>query len=251
MAKFCGHCGAQLNDDARVCGYCGTPLGGPVYQAPAQPQAPAVNYAPRPPMDPAKKAKIKKVTILSASLVAAAAVIVVGIIILTGFLGTNGATRKIMNAYKSSDVDTLVEMTSPTVSKVFNTQYGVSGGEEQLEKRYQNVFDTSDYYFEQEFGYDYQNHMSWKIVKTTELNERKIANIVNAINTYYYLHLDESDISKMVVVDVELTIKDGEKSRTYNVKLYLTQEDGQWMLFDAAINNSAVLLYSNIYSSTY
>lgn len=25
MAKFCGNCGAQLEDEMKVCGYCGTP----------------------------------------------------------------------------------------------------------------------------------------------------------------------------------------------------------------------------------
>ena len=28
MAKFCGNCGARLDDSARVCGRCGAPLGG-------------------------------------------------------------------------------------------------------------------------------------------------------------------------------------------------------------------------------
>ena len=28
MAKFCGNCGAKLDDNARVCGHCGTPVGG-------------------------------------------------------------------------------------------------------------------------------------------------------------------------------------------------------------------------------
>lgn len=28
MAKFCGNCGAKLDDNARVCGHCGTPVAG-------------------------------------------------------------------------------------------------------------------------------------------------------------------------------------------------------------------------------
>lgn len=28
MAKFCGNCGAQLDDDDKVCGQCGTPVTG-------------------------------------------------------------------------------------------------------------------------------------------------------------------------------------------------------------------------------
>ena len=26
MAKFCGNCGAKMNDSAKVCGQCGTPV---------------------------------------------------------------------------------------------------------------------------------------------------------------------------------------------------------------------------------
>ena len=28
MAKFCGNCGTQLEDNAKICGKCGTPLDG-------------------------------------------------------------------------------------------------------------------------------------------------------------------------------------------------------------------------------
>ena len=28
MSKFCGNCGAKLDDDAKVCGHCGTPVSG-------------------------------------------------------------------------------------------------------------------------------------------------------------------------------------------------------------------------------
>ena len=28
MAKFCGNCGTQLEDNAKICGQCGTPLDG-------------------------------------------------------------------------------------------------------------------------------------------------------------------------------------------------------------------------------
>ena len=28
MAKFCGNCGAQLDDGDKVCGQCGTPVNG-------------------------------------------------------------------------------------------------------------------------------------------------------------------------------------------------------------------------------
>lgn len=43
MAKFCGNCGAQMNDDANVCGMCGTPFAGAQkpgsYFRPPQPTA--------------------------------------------------------------------------------------------------------------------------------------------------------------------------------------------------------------------
>lgn len=70
MSKFCGNCGMQLEDDAKVCGYCGTPF----------PEESGSTFAPTPTFTSASATK--KPNGLAKILVALVAVIavVVGIV---------------------------------------------------------------------------------------------------------------------------------------------------------------------------
>lgn len=52
MSKFCGNCGAQLDDAAKVCGNCGTPL---ELNNTANASIPGINY-----VDPEKRRKQRK-----------------------------------------------------------------------------------------------------------------------------------------------------------------------------------------------
>ena len=58
MAKFCGNCGAQLDDNAKVCGQCGTPVG-------TLSAIPSVKI-----VDPEKQKKTKKTLKLICGLIA-------------------------------------------------------------------------------------------------------------------------------------------------------------------------------------
>lgn len=49
MARFCGNCGAQIDENAKVCGQCGTPIEGST-------KTPPVKI-----IDPEKKKKNKKI----------------------------------------------------------------------------------------------------------------------------------------------------------------------------------------------
>lgn len=49
MAKFCGNCGARLEDDAKICGKCGTPVEGVTTSIPGLKVT-----------DPEKQKKVKK-----------------------------------------------------------------------------------------------------------------------------------------------------------------------------------------------
>ena len=46
MSKFCGKCGNQLPDDAKICGYCGSVIDQPAAPQPAQPVASVQPVAP-------------------------------------------------------------------------------------------------------------------------------------------------------------------------------------------------------------
>lgn len=104
MAKFCGYCGAQMEDFAVVCGNCGAPL--EAAPAPGMAGAPYMQY-----VDPAKRAQTKKIITIAAAGAAAAVVMIVAIALLVNFTGWKGATNKIMKAYLKEDADTISAMT--------------------------------------------------------------------------------------------------------------------------------------------
>ena len=74
MAKFCGSCGAQLDDSAKICGICGTPLAG----VSAKTKIPGINEIS---ISPKQKEMVKKYAPLAG--IAIVALIVVIIIIST------------------------------------------------------------------------------------------------------------------------------------------------------------------------
>lgn len=92
MAKFCGNCGTQLEDNAKICGQCGTPLDG------TSSNIPGLKV-----VDPEKKEKMKKVGKRIVALVALVIVAVIAFNVVSQFTGYNGLLRKVMAAYAAED----------------------------------------------------------------------------------------------------------------------------------------------------
>ena len=76
MSKFCGNCGAELTDDAKVCGQCGTP----VERVSANIPTPKI-------VDPEKQKKTKKRIKLLGGLVVLAVVAVIALNIVSKYTG--------------------------------------------------------------------------------------------------------------------------------------------------------------------
>ncbi len=114
MAKFCGNCGSQQPDNARVCGNCGAPFAAPA-QNPARP-------APRPMttnnnIDPAKKANLIKWGKLAA--IALAAIVVIGLLIgiLSGGGSPKSVAKKAVNAMIKGKENKIVSLFSNMATK--------------------------------------------------------------------------------------------------------------------------------------
>ena len=226
MSKFCGNCGAQLDDAAKICGQCGTPLNDGTE---SMQNIPGINY-----VDPEKKAKTKKRVKLFAGLAVSVVVLIIAINIISGFIGYKGATRKIMNAYKDYNVDTLVDMTSPTIMEIYDSFYST----DYIETYYQNYLSGELDYYEDHAGHNYK--ISYEITDTYELSERKIDSLFDSISNYLD-GFDNDEISKMMVVEVKVTAKDGKNSASKTINICLTKEDGKWNLF--GFNSGTLSLY--------
>lgn len=205
MARFCGNCGAQLDDDAKVCGQCGTPIDGNV---------PGLKI-----VDPEKKKKMmKKVKgVIALAIVVVIAVVVVKII--SGFTGTNGLVRKIMVAYGKYDIDTIVSLSSDT--------YYYNDYEDYVDEYFEYAVGNNIDSFESSVGHSYK--MSYEVDEIYDLSQRKQDEILKSIE-YAYPDFDVDIISKIAVADVTVTAKQGSKSVSRTVKITMSKEGNTWKL---------------------
>lgn len=207
MAKFCGNCGTQLEDNAKICGNCGTPLDG------ASSNIPGLKV-----IDPEKQKKVKKTVKRVFVLAILVAVAIVAFNIVSQFTGYNGLLRKVMTAYESYDIDTLVSLSSDMY---------YYGEEDWVEYYFEyNVGDALDS-FESSVGHSYK--LTYEVNETYVMSERKVDEMLSEIE-YSYSDFDVSVIEEVVVADVTVTAKQGSKSVNRDMDIVMTKEDGTWRL---------------------
>lgn len=205
MARFCGNCGAQLDDDAKVCGQCGTPIDGNPVKAVGLKTA-----------NPEKKKKQKKMIALGILVVAA----IVGVKIALGFVGTNGLVRKVVAAYKDYNIDALIDISS----NVYDY--------DQREKTYADEYfeyavgQTIDK-FESSVGHNYK--LSYTVDEIYTMSQRKMDVLLQDIEQAYP-EFDVDMISEISVADVKLTAKQGSKTASRNVTITMSKEGKAWRL---------------------
>lgn len=205
MARFCGNCGAQLDDDAKVCGQCGTPIDGNV---------PGLKV-----VDPEKKKKMmKKIKkVIALAIVVAATIVVVKIIL--GFTGTNGLVRKIMAAYEKYDIDTIVSLSSD--------MYYYNDHEDYVDEYFEYAVGSNIDSFESSVGHSYK--MSYEVNEIYDLSQRKQDELLKSIEDGYP-DFDVDIISKIAVADVTVIAKQGSKSLSRTLKITMSKEGNSWKL---------------------
>lgn len=205
MAKFCGNCGTQLDDNARVCGQCGTPVDG------KQAKISGVKI-----VNLEKKKKIKKRIKRVFFLLLVVFITVVGIKVISNFTGKKGLVRSAMRAYKDYDIDTLVGLSSEMY------YYGDENYvDEYFERSVGNGIDS----FEASVGHSYK--MSYEIQEMYDLSKRKQDELLKQIE-YLYPNFDVDIIEKVSVADIEVTAKQGSKSIKRDVKIIMSKEEKVW-----------------------
>lgn len=207
MAKFCGNCGAQLEDNDKVCGKCGTPLDGT-----------SVNIPGLKVTDPEKQKKMKRKFKLVVSLVAIVIVVVIVFKVVSQYTGYNGLLHKVMTAYENYDIDTLISLSSDMYYY----------GEEDFVEHYfeYNVGESLDS-FESTVGHSYK--LSYKVNEIYVMSERRVDELLKEIENTYE-DFDVSMIKKIIVADLTLTAKQGGKSVNRDMNVVMTKEDGSWKL---------------------
>ena len=205
MAKFCGNCGTQLEDNAKICGQCGTPLDG------TSSNIPGLKV-----VDPEKKKKMKKVGKRIVALVALVIVAVIAFNVVSQFTGYSGLLRKVMAAYEKYDIDTLISLSSDIY---------FYGDEDWVENYFEyNVGDDLDS-FESAVGHSYK--LSYEVIETYKLSNRNFQSMLDDI-AWSYKDFDHSVIEEIVVAKVNVTATQGKRSVDREVEITMTKENGNW-----------------------
>ena len=207
MAKFCGNCGTQLEDNAKVCGNCGTPLDG------ASTNIPGLKVS-----DPEKQKKMKKTVKRVVGLVLFVAVAIIGFNVVSQFTGYNGLLRKVMTAYEKYDIDTLISLSSDMY---------YYGEEDWVEYYFDHSVGNDLDSFEASVGHSYK--LTYEINETYVMSDRKVDEMLSEIE-YSYPDFDVSIIEKVVVADLTVTAKQGSKSVNQDMNIVMTKENGTWRL---------------------
>lgn len=219
MSKFCGNCGTQLEDDARICGQCGTPYSGDTNN---KQQIPGINK-----MSLEKKRRIKFIVKLSVVAIVLIIITVIAVNIISFFTGYKGAVNKAINAYKNYDIETLLTMSSDIS---FNGMDAT-----QVENSISQSVSAKLDALEAEAGHDM--NLSYEIIDSYKLSDRKYQEFLKYIeNNYNY---DSSDISEVYLAKIKVTAK-GSLGQTsvINNNLYLINERSDWYLYNGYIGTS-------------
>lgn len=206
MARYCGNCGAQLDDDARICGQCGTPLENPS----AASHSVYVN--------PEKRKKTGKKIKLILGAVIAFIVLVTVINVVSKFTGYNGLLRKFMKAYGDYDVESLVALSSSVYGDDF-----ADYADDFFEYNIGTALDA----FEASVGHNYK--LTYEVNETYRLSDRKMDDLAERIEGMYG-SFNMSVISNAVVADLTLTATQGTKSAKKNMEITMIKENGKWKL---------------------
>lgn len=207
MAKYCGHCGTQLDDNAKVCGNCGTPLEGTTSKIPG------VKI-----VDPEKQKRAQKALKRIVGLIIVVVIATIAINIVTNSTGSKGLLRKVMSAYENYDIDALVSMSSDMYYYAYN--------------------DFAEYYFtysvgekldafEVSVGHSYT--LSYEVNEIYTMSDRKFSELIHNIENMYS-NFDASIIEQVVVADLTLTAKQGNKSAKRDLEVTMAKENGEWKL---------------------
>lgn len=204
--KFCANCGALVEDAANVCGVCGAPV-----------TATAKTVTSISAMDPEKRAKVKKYTILGGIAAAAVAVLIIAIVLIVKFTGYRGLLRKTLNAYEDYDLSALVEITSE--ARLKNTNHP--------ETYYKNIVGSELSYFEGKLGHGYD--LSFETQEVYEV-EKRSREVMEEQIRYDFPEYDLAAVDEIMCAEIQITAERNERTCSRILTVTMVKENGNWAL---------------------
>lgn len=206
MTKYCGNCGAQMNENARVCGVCGTPF----------PVAGMTNVPSSKPDVTTSRMKLKKVLIIVVAFLVLIVAGVIGFKVVKDHSGYNPIVKTIIKAYKEDSVEGLLDCKSDA--------YEDNQAPRELFTENMDYMISS---FENTIGHEYR--ISYKVVEEYELSQRKLDELIDELESYNQRY-DGDRVESAAVVEIRITAKHRRKSHSEKVVATMIKEDESWKL---------------------
>lgn len=205
MAKFCGNCGAGMEDDARVCGNCGTLLeGAGVVAAPS--------------------AKKRFMSIVIVAIVAVVAVLAVCLLSAFGVIGYKKAVKNYVDVkYKWEYSDERIAALAP--KEYWDYLEDADGTE--VDDVIDTLEDSADYWidlYEDEYGDDLR--VSYKIKDKDEITDGKLKKIARALHDKY--DIKKSSVKKGFDIELEIAFKGSEDEDEDEDEFAVIKIDDKW-----------------------
>lgn len=235
MSKFCGNCGAELNDDATFCGNCGWKSGDATKNeikdaedAPVQAADQAsAETAPSDGKNPDKK----KTAILIGGIAIVVIAAIVGFILLIGAIFGGGGAQGALNNYASA----MQKPNTNNVKKIYPDEYweaivDAEGSEyndedEAIEDFVDNLTDAIEF-MEEDYGDNIR--ISIKIDKERDAKASILNDVKDTLKDRY--DIAKKDVKKMVKLDCTVTIKGSEDEDELSAEGYAIQIRNNWYI---------------------
>lgn len=238
MSKFCGSCGANMEDDAKVCGACGAPIetenaATPVNPAnPVNPTNPMNTTNPVASMSEDQKKKITLIAVAAGAGFVALIAIIIVVNILLSHTGYRGAMNKYFNALEDYDVAAITEITSDVSYVSSWYDYDDAEFEDHKEDYIKDNVSSALESFEDKVGNKVK--IKYEIQDASEISDRKYDEFIETLEDVY--DYDTSEISKVMEVNYTLELKGKKGKRTvYPTDMYLIKEDGKWTVYQGSL----------------
>ncbi len=241
MSKFCGQCGAQLNDNATFCTNCGASIT-PQQTAAQQTSAPVSGFQQAAQninmntikdavsMENIKNLKSKPNKLTIAILGILLALIIILVIILCAIFGGGSYKTPIDNlvkVYNKGDGDALEDLMPPYYDDMSEALSGLADVD--FDEKAEEIRDE----FEDEFGEDAK--MSYEIIDKEKLDDDELDDY-NAMSSLTSLLSDKKaskyEVTKAYQLTVKFTVEGDDDDSSEKMDIVVGKMDGEWCLLD-------------------
>ena len=213
MSKFCGNCGAKMDDDDKVCGECGTPFS----DSGSSTTATSVVAG--------KKGGMNSIIKIGAAALIGIIALVLAINIIGSSSGYKGTLNKMIKSYKNADPEIYMSVISYVAEEMAEEIYDEDAEDKLYDSLDGLITERLDEY---EDSVGNIKKISYEITDESDVSDRKLDKFKDQLEEIY--NIDASDIKKIAIVKIKVNVKGAKKSAVFPETVCLIKEPGGWKL---------------------